>query len=138
MSVKDVFLDLISYNTGSDETTGTTPSTPGQKVLGAHIVEVMKSMGIEDAHMDENGYVYGTVPATEPRKNTVGFIAHMDTYGGVPGENIHPQIIENYDGGDIALGTSGLTLSPEATPELTKHVGKSFDHHRRHHLAGRR
>ena len=126
MSVKDVFLDLISYNTGSDETTGTTPSTPGQKVLGAHIVEVMKSMGIEDAHMDENGYVYGTVPATEPRKNTVGFIAHMDTYGGVSGENIHPQIIENYDGGDIALGTSGLTLSPEASPELTKHVGKTL------------
>ena len=110
MSVKDVFLDLISYNTGSDETTGTTPSTPGQKVLGAHIVEVMKSMGMEDAHMDENGYVYGTVPATEPRKNTVGFIAHMDTYGGVSGENIHPQIIENYGGGDITLGTSGLTL----------------------------
>ena len=62
MSVKDVFLDLVSYSTGSDETTGTTPSTPGQKVLGAHIVEHMKSIGIEDAHMDELGYVYGTIP----------------------------------------------------------------------------
>lgn len=88
MSVKDVFLDLVSYSTGSDETTGTTPSTPGQKVLGAHIVEHMKSIGIEDAHMDELGYVYGTIPATDVRKNTVGFIAHMDTYGGVCGENI--------------------------------------------------
>ena len=60
MSVKDVFLDLVSYPTASDETTGTTPSTPGQKVLGAHIVEHMKSIGIADARMDEMGYVYGT------------------------------------------------------------------------------
>lgn len=126
MSVKDVFLDLVSYNTGSDETSTTVPSTPGQKVLGAHIVELMKQIGIEDAHMDETGYVYGTIPATEPRKNTVGFIAHMDTYGGVSGENIKPQIIENYDGGDIALGDSGLSLSPEAFPSLKKHAGKTL------------
>ena len=94
MSVKDVFLDLISYNTGSDETTGTTPSTPGQKVLGAHIVEVMKSMGMEDAHMDENGYVYGTVPATEPRKNTVGFIAHMTPTAAFPGRTSIPRLLK--------------------------------------------
>ena len=79
MSVKDVFLDLVSYPTASDETTGTTPSTPGQKVLGAHIVEHMKSIGIADARMDEMGYVYGTIPGTAERGTTVGFIAHMDT-----------------------------------------------------------
>ena len=126
MSVKDVFLDLVSYSTGSDETTGTTPSTPGQKVLGAHIVEHMKSIGIEDAHMDELGYVYGTIPATDARKNTVGFIAHMDTYGGVCGENIRPQVIENYQGGAIALGTSGLSLSPAEYPALKEQVGKTL------------
>lgn len=126
MSVKDVFLDLVSYSTGSDETTGTTPSTPGQKVLGAHIVEHMKSIGIEDAHMDELGYVYGTIPATDVRKNTVGFIAHMDTYGGVCGENIRPQVIENYQGGTIALGTSGLSLSPAENPALKEQVGKTL------------
>lgn len=126
MSVKDVFLDLVSYSTGSDETTGTTPSTPGQKVLGAHIVERMKSIGIEDAHMDELGYVYGTIPATDVRKNTVGFIAHMDTYGGVCGENIRPQVIENYQGGTIALGTSGLSLSPAEYPALKEQVGKTL------------
>ena len=126
MSVKDVFLDLVSYSTGSDETTGTTPSTPGQKVLGAHIVERMKSIGIEDAHMDELGYVYGTIPATDARKNTVGFIAHMDTYGGVCGENIRPQVIENYQGGTIALGTSGLSLSPAEYPALKEQVGKTL------------
>ncbi len=126
MSVKDVFLDLVSYNTGSDETSTTVPSTPEQKVLGAHIVDLMKQIGIEDAHMDETGYVYGTIPATESRKNTVGFIAHMDTYGGVSGENIKPQIVENYDGGDIALGNSGLSLSSEDFPSLKKHVGKTL------------
>ena len=126
MSLKDVFLDLVSYSTGSDETTGTTPSTPGQKVLGAHIVERMKSIGIEDAHMDELGYVYGTIPATDARKNTVGFIAHMDTYGGVCGENIKPQVIENYQGGTIALGTSGLSLSPAEYPALKEQVGKTL------------
>lgn len=126
MSLKDMFLDLVSYSTGSDETTGTTPSTPGQKVLGAHIVEHMKSIGIEDAHMDELGYVYGTIPATDARKNTVGFIAHMDTYGGVCGENIRPQVIENYQGGTIALGTSGLSLSPAEYPALKEQVGKTL------------
>lgn len=126
MSVKDVFLDLVSYPTASDETTGTTPSTPGQKVLGAHIVEHMKSIGIEDAHMDELGYVYGTIPATDARKNTVGFIAHMDTYGGVCGENIRPQVIENYQGDTIALGTSGLSLSPAEYPALKEQVGKTL------------
>lgn len=126
MSLKDVFLDLVSYSTGSDETTGTTPSTPGQKVLGAHIVEHMKSIGIEDAHMDELGYVYGTIPATDARKNTVGFIAHMDTYGGVCGENIKPQVIENYQGDAIALGTSGLSLSPAEYPALKEQVGKTL------------
>ena len=126
MSVKDAFLDLVSYPTASDETTGTTPSTPGQKVLGAHIVEHMKSIGIEDAHMDELGYVYGTIPATDARKNTVGFIAHMDTYVGVCGENIRPQVIENYQGGTIALGTSGLSLSSAEYPALKEQVGKTL------------
>ena len=126
MNVKDVFLDLVSYGTASDETTGTTPSTPGQKVLGAHIVELMKAMGIEDARMDPLGYVYGTIPATAERKNTVGFIAHMDTYGGVSGDNIRPQVIENYDGGAIALGDSGLSLTPEEFPALQAQVGKTL------------
>ncbi|WP_369296968.1 peptidase T [uncultured Neglectibacter sp.] len=126
MSLQETFLDLVSYSTGSDETTHTTPSTPGQKALGAHIVERMKAIGMEDAYMDDMGYVYGTIPATEPRKNTIGFIAHMDTYGGVSGENIRPQIVKNYDGEVIPLGSSGLTLSPAEFPALEKHIGKTL------------
>lgn len=126
MSVKDTFLDLVSYPTNSDPATGATPSTPGQKVLGAHIVDVMKGMGIEDAYMSETGYVYGTIPATAERKNTVGFIAHMDTYGGVKGDGIKPQVIESYGGGEIPLGTSGLALSPAEFPDLSRHKGKTL------------
>ncbi len=126
MDIKEVFLDLVSYPTASDEKSGSTPSTSGQKVLGAHIVELMKKMGIEDAHMDEFGYVYGSIPATDAsRKNTVGLIAHMDTYGGVSGENIHPQIIENYDGGVIILGEK-LSLSPKDFPHLAGQMGKTL------------
>lgn len=126
MSVKETFLDLISYPTNSDPATGVTPSTPGQKVLGAHIVDLMKEMGIEDAYMSDTGYVYGTIPATAEGRKTVGFIAHMDTYGGVKGEDIKPQVIENYDGGDIKLGESGLTLSPADFPSLKEQKGKTL------------
>ena len=79
MSVKEKFLDYIRFDTQSDETTGTIPSTEKQKTLGAHLVENMKQIGITDAHMDEWGYVYGTIPANCEKKNTIGFIAHMDT-----------------------------------------------------------
>ena len=75
----------------------------------------MKEIGIEDAFLDEKGYVYGSIPATDPREHTIGFIAHMDTYGGVSGENIKPQIIESYDGSSIPL-QGGLCLSPEEFP----------------------
>ncbi len=126
MSVQEMFLDLVSYPTTSDDTTGATPSTPGQKVLGAHIVDIMQKMGIEDAYMTDTGYVYGTIPATAERKNTVGFVAHMDTCSGVSGENIKPQVIKDYDGQDIPLGTSGLTLSPTDFPPMLGHKGKTL------------
>lgn len=126
MSVKETFLDLVSYDTGSDDSTRLTPSTPGQKVLGAHLVDLMKEIGIADAFMDELGYVYGTIPATEPRKSTVGFIAHMDTYGGISGKGVSPQIIKNYDGGEIKLGGSGLSLSPVEFPSMLSHQGKTL------------
>lgn len=125
MNVRELFLDLVSYPSASDESAVCTPSTPGQKVLGARIVSLMKEIGIEDAFLDEKGYVYGSIPATDPREHTIGFIAHMDTYGGVSGENIKPQIIENYDGSSIPL-QGGLCLSPEEFPSLREQVGKTL------------
>lgn len=125
MNVRELFLDLVSYPSASDESAVCTPSTPGQKVLGTRIVSLMKEIGIEDAFLDEKGYVYGSIPATDSREHTIGFIAHMDTYGGVSGENIKPQIIENYDGSSIPL-QGGLCLSPEEFPSLREQVGKTL------------
>lgn len=125
MNVKDLFLDLVSYPTASDETSSTTPSTESQKVLGNHIVDLMKNMGIEDAFMDEKGYVYGTIPATAENKPTVGFIAHMDTYGGVSGENIHPNIVENYDGSVLKLNEE-VSLDPAEFPAMLEMKGKTL------------
>ena len=77
-SVVDRFLKYVSFDTQSDEASETCPSTAKQKLLGAALVEEMLQMGIEDARMDENGYVYGTVPG-DPALPTIGLIAHMDT-----------------------------------------------------------
>lgn len=125
MSVLDYFLDLVSYDTQSDSNSKTVPSTAGQKVLGEHLVSVMKDIGISDAFMDDKGYVYGSIPATKTTKNTIGFVAHMDTAEGVSGKDVAPQIIENYDGKDIPLNAE-LTLSPALFPSLSQHVGKTL------------
>lgn len=127
MPVKERFLDYIRFDTQSDETTGTIPSTSKQKLLGAHLVEEMKKIGIEDAHMNEYGYVYGTVPANCERKNTIGFIAHMDTSPDFSGENVKARIIENYDGKDIVLNEElGIVTSVKDFPNITEHVGKTL------------
>ena len=78
MNVLDRFLNYVTFDTQSDEESATCPSTDKQKVLGAALVEEMKAIGIADAFMDENGYVYGTVPG-DPSLPTIGLIAHMDT-----------------------------------------------------------
>ena len=78
MTVSERFLKYVSFDTQSDEFSETCPSTGKQKVLGAYLVEEMLAMGITDAHMDDNGYVYGTGPG-DPSLPTIGLIAHMDT-----------------------------------------------------------
>ena len=127
MSVKDRFLDYVRYDTQSDETTGTMPSTAKQKVLAQRLVDDMQAIGIADAHMDEHGYVYGTIPANCEKKNTIGFIAHMDTSPDFSGENVKPRIIENYDGKDIVLNEDlGIVTAVKDFPALEKRVGKTL------------
>ena len=122
-SVVERFLRYVSYETTSDEFTGTTPSTPGQKVLGAALAEEMKAMGIADAHMDEMGYVYGTVPGDESLP-TIGLIAHMDTAPDASGKNIKARVVK-YDGGDILLNEEkGISLKAEEYESLARNVGK--------------
>lgn len=117
------FLRYVSYETTSDESSETCPSTANQKVLGAAIVEEMLSMGIADAHMDENGYVYGTVPG-DPSLPTIGLIAHMDTAPDASGANIKARIVE-YTGGDILLNEEkGIYLRETDYESLKRNHGK--------------
>ena len=122
-SVSDRFLKYVGYHTTSDEFSETCPSTPSQKILGAALVEEMLAMGIQDAHMDEHGYVYGTVPG-DPKLPTIGLIAHMDTSPDLSGENVKAKIVE-YKGGDILLNTEqGITMAAAEFESLQNHIGK--------------
>ena len=122
-SVTERFLKYVSFDTQSDEFSETCPSTAKQKLLGAAIVEEMKEMGIQDARMDEHGYVYGTVPG-DPSLPTIGLIAHMDTSPDCSGANIRTKIVE-YKGGDVCLNEElGIFLKPSDYPSLNNHIGK--------------
>ena len=122
-TVVERFLRYVSYETTSDEFSETCPSTPGQKVLGAALAEEMKAMGIKDAHMDENGYVYGTVPG-DPSLPTIGLIAHMDTAPDASGKNTRARVVE-YNGGDVLLNAEkGIYLREKDYESLQKNRGK--------------
>ena len=122
-SVTERFLKYVSFDTKSDEFSETCPSTDKQKLLGAYLVEEMKAMGIADAFMDENGYVYGTVPG-DPKLPTIGLIAHMDTSPDASGADIKAKIVE-FDGGDICLNEEkGIFLRESDYPSLKHHHGK--------------
>ena len=122
-SVSERFLKYVSFDTQSDEMSETCPSTDKQKLLGAAIVEEMKEMGIADAHMDADGYIYGTVPG-DPALPTIGLIAHMDTAPDCSGADIKARIVE-YNGGDICLNEQKDIWLREADYEsLTRNRGK--------------
>ena len=123
MNVLDRFLNYVTFDTQSDEASNTCPSTDKQKVLGEHLVAEMKAIGIEDAFMDENGYVYGTVPG-DPSLPTIGLIAHMDTAPQAPGANVKPRVVE-FDGSDVCLNEElGMYLRAADYEYLNKCVGK--------------
>ena len=123
MNVTERFLRYVTFDTTSDESSETCPSSPNQKLLGAALVEEMKAMGMADAFMDEHGYVYGTVPGT-PGKPVVGLIAHMDTSSGASGANIKARSVL-YEGSDICLNEEkGIWLRSSDYPSLKNHVGK--------------
>ena len=123
MTVSERLLKYVSFDTQSDENSEICPSTEKQRVLGAALVEEMQAMGIRDAHMDEDGYVYGSV---EGAKNApvIGLIAHMDTSPDCSGKDIRPRIVE-YQGGDIVLNAEkGVVMRAADFPLLKNSVGK--------------
>ena len=116
-SVKERFLRYVQVETTSCEDNESCPSTPGQKVLGKMLVSEMQALGMQDAFMDEHGYVYGFIPAKGTAdRPVIGLIAHMDTSGAVPGAT-KPQVIPAYDGGVIRLKNgveiSGFSFLPD-------------------------
>lgn len=128
MDITERFLKYVAFATTSDENTGLTPSTPGQMVFARYLVDELKSIGLTDAAVDENGYVFATLAATtdEP-KPTIGFIAHMDTSPDMSGKHVQPRIVPDYDGGDIVLNAEdGCVLSPKQFPELSQYVGQDL------------
>ena len=123
MTVSERFLRYVAFDTQSDENSETCPSTAKQLALGKTLVEEMLSMGIRDAHMDENGYIYGTVPG-HPDLPTVGLIAHMDTSPDCSDENVQAKLV-SYQGGDICLNEEkNIYLRPTDYESLAHHVGK--------------
>lgn len=122
-SVVERFLRYVSFDTMSDGSSETCPSSQKQKLLGAAIVKEMLAMGIEDAHMDEHGYVYGTVPG-DPSLPTIGLIAHMDTSPDASGANIQAKVVA-YEGGDILLNEEkGIYLREKDYESLKRNRGK--------------
>lgn len=128
MTVIDRFLKYVTFDTQSDESTGVTPSTAKQMVFAQYLKTELEELGLEDISLDENGYLFATLPANVERDiPAIGFIAHMDTSPDMSGENVSPRIVEKYEGGDIVLSeTDRIILSPSQFPELNDHVGEDL------------
>ena len=120
MKVQDRFLKYVAFDTQSDSTSTTTPSTLKQLKLAQYLVSEMKEMGIDDVHVDEFGIVYGNIPSNAEKKCAdIGFIAHMDTAEDMSGENVKPSIIKNYDGSRIVLNNElAISLGVEEFESL--------------------
>ncbi len=126
MKLLDRFLKYVSFDTQSAEDSATTPSTEKQLLLAEYLRDELTSLGLEEVVMDENGYVYATLPPTSKKKlPVVGFIAHYDTSPDCSGANVNPRIVHNYDGKDIVL-SDGIVSSPVKFPELLNHIGEDL------------
>ena len=120
------FLTYVRFDTQSNPNVDTVPSTSKQRELAKFLKEEMIILGLSDVTLDDNGYLMARLPANTTKPSpSIGFVAHIDTAFDYSGENVKPQIIENYGGGDIALGRL-LTLSPSEFPELDTCLGKTL------------
>ena len=119
------FLRYVAIDTQSDASSPTQPSTEKQKTLGRLLAEELRAIGVEDAHLDEHGYVYGTIPATSPKTvPVICFCSHMDTAPDFSGTDVRPQVIENYRGGDIVLPADpSRVIRVKDHPELLNQIG---------------
>ena len=123
MKIENRFLKYISFNTQSDPYSTTSPSSKNQLELAEFLIEEMRILGLENVHMSEFGVIYGTIPSNNNHQgDVIGLIAHMDTSPDASGENVHPQIIRNYDGSRISLNED-MVLDPQEFPDLNEVIG---------------
>ena len=125
MRAYERFLNYIQYDTASDADSPTCPSTQKQLALAKALAEEMQALGIHDARVDGDGYVYGSIPANAENLPAIGLIAHMDVVNCVPSAPMNARIVENYDGGPVTL-ENGLVLDPAVFPEVAGAKGKSL------------
>lgn len=126
--VKERFIRYAKVHTTSGRDEETFPSSAIQFDLARLLESELREIGLEDISLDENCYLMATLPANMDKPiPTIGFIAHMDTSPDMSGENVNPQIIEKYDGGEIVLSeTLNVRMSPAEFPELTKYIGQEL------------
>jgi tripeptide aminopeptidase len=127
-TVTERFLRYVVIDTQSDASSPSCPSTEKQKDLGRLLAGELKAMGLAEAHLDEHGYVYATIPAnTEKKVPVICFCSHMDTSPDCTGKNVKPQIVKNYRGGDIALPADPAQVIRVAEhPELENQIGNDI------------
>lgn len=123
-TVTERFLTYVKHHTTSDEDSRSFPSTKNQLTFAAFLAKECEAIGLQSVFVDEYGYVTATLPGTMQDAPTIGFIAHMDTSPDASGENILPNIVENYDGGNIPL--NGTSLSPAEFPFLRDYIGQTL------------
>lgn len=128
MRAYERLLQYVKVHTTSDPNSGTHPSTARQFDLARQLVEELKSLGLQDAHVDEHCYVYATLPATPGQEAApaLGFIAHVDTADDASGENVQPQVHPNYDGGPVILPATGAVLDSATFPFLKEMQGQTL------------
>jgi tripeptide aminopeptidase len=127
-NVLERFLRYVRIDTQSDPSSKTLPSSPKELDLARLLRDELVELGLQDVTLDANGYVMASLPANTPAKGPVlGFVSHMDTSPETSGTNVRPQLVENYDGGDVVLNSAeNVVLSPRDFPELKDYVGQSL------------
>jgi tripeptide aminopeptidase len=127
-TVTDRFLRYVTIDTQSDPESPASPSTEKQKDLGRVLAAELKAMGVADAHLDDYGYVYGTIPAnTEKKVPVICFCSHMDTSPDCSGKDVKPQVVKNYRGGDITLpGDTSQVIRFAEHPALKNQIGNDI------------
>ena len=128
MSAAERFLRYVAYDTQSDENSTTVPSTEKQKILGAALAAELSQMGLQNAHMDDYGYVYAWLPASPGCEGVpcVGLIAHMDTSPDASGAGVKPRIVA-YEGGDLVLNEEkGIVMREAEFESLARYRGQNL------------